>query len=364
MYPVSDESAFTSPKMLTLAHAAALVSGLKREGKTVGMCHGGFDLLHAGHIKHFESAKLLCDVLIVSVTSDAFVRKRKGNSRPVFSETIRAYMIAGLSAVDYVVVTDYERATDVIAALRPTLYIKGEEYRNKSTPGITSERQAILAVGGRMEYTADPKLGTSEIIGYIQSLSREELLLVCDRDGTLIVNDDFFGRDPDWRERLTLNAAAVSVVSALQRKYPTTMLVVSNQSGVARKYFGEDRVREINARIDELLKANGVTVTAWRYCTDVDAAFAAAHPEIGFDPVHVLPSTTRKPAPDLVADGLSQAGKRIGDFRHILVLGNGSDDRGLAERLGAGYIDVTGRTLRELMEASARYLEQTGSVSA
>lgn len=145
---------------------ALRIHGLKKQGKTVGLCHGGFDLLHPGHVKHFESAKKLCDVLIVSVTSDRFVEGRKGAGRPIYPDKLRAYMIANLRMVDYVVITDFKLGVDVINALKPSLYIKGPDFTAKQTPGITAEREAIISVGGKMVYTNDPKLSTTAIIEY------------------------------------------------------------------------------------------------------------------------------------------------------------------------------------------------------
>lgn len=161
---------YTSPKIIPLPRAAAKIRALKRQGKRVGLCHGGFDLLHPGHVKHFESAKNLCDVLVVSVTSDRFVTERKGQGRPIFPETLRAYMIANLSLVDWVVITDCKLGVDVIRALAPSLYIKGPDFIGKETPGIAAEREAIAAVGGTMAYTNDPKLSTTEIIERIKRM--------------------------------------------------------------------------------------------------------------------------------------------------------------------------------------------------
>ncbi len=154
--------------MVPLVKAASFVRSLRKQGKTVGLCHGGFDLLHPGHVKHFESAKKHCDVLVVSVTSDRFVEGRKGAGRPIYPDQLRAYMIASLAVVDYVVITDFKLGVDVIHALQPSLYIKGSDFVGKQTPGITAEREAIQSVGGTMVYTKDPKLSTSAIIEHIR----------------------------------------------------------------------------------------------------------------------------------------------------------------------------------------------------
>jgi cytidyltransferase-like protein len=86
MLSINTSDSFVSFKILGLDRVINIILELKKQHKTIGLCHGGFDLLHPGHIKHFESAKKLCDVLVVSVTSDRFVGSRKGDGRPVFSE--------------------------------------------------------------------------------------------------------------------------------------------------------------------------------------------------------------------------------------------------------------------------------------
>jgi rfaE bifunctional protein nucleotidyltransferase chain/domain len=163
---------YTSQKIFPFSRAIQMVSQLKKEKKTVGLCHGGFDLLHPGHIQHFESAKKLCDILIVSVTSDRFVQERKGEGRPILSDKLRAYMVSHIDCIDYVVISDYKKGVEVISMIQPTYYIKGPDFINKTTPGITAEREAIAAVGGSIQYTNDPKLSTTEIIRYIQNLQK------------------------------------------------------------------------------------------------------------------------------------------------------------------------------------------------
>ncbi|MBI5620880.1 adenylyltransferase/cytidyltransferase family protein [Candidatus Gottesmanbacteria bacterium] len=170
MMHIPSVNIYTSGNIISLAAAAPVIRRLRKEGKTVGLCHGGFDLLHPGHVKHFESAKKLCDVLVVSVTSDRFVVARKGQGRPIFPDRLRAYMIASLRMVDWAVVTDVKLGVDVISTLKPSLYIKGPDFIGKQTPGITAEREAIKAVGGTMAYTEDPKLSTTSIIDYIRKL--------------------------------------------------------------------------------------------------------------------------------------------------------------------------------------------------
>lgn len=169
MLTVKNIDKYKSYKIVAFKKAIGIISKLKSKGKKVGLCLGGFDLLHAGHVKHFEEAKKLCDVLFVSITSDRFVSMRKSSGRPVFNEKLRAYMIASMQFVDYVVVSDFNTGIETIKSLKPSYYIKGIDYSNKNDPEIGAERVAISSVGGKIKYTKCQKMSTTEIIKYIKN---------------------------------------------------------------------------------------------------------------------------------------------------------------------------------------------------
>ena len=344
MLQIAQSHQYKSNVIITLEEAAERIKEVKKIGKTIGFCHGGFDLLHPGHVKHFESAKSMCDVLVVSVTSDKYVSRRKGQSRPVFTDALRAYMIAGLRMVDFVVISDFKRATEVITILKPTYYIKGPDFIGKQTPGIQEERSAIEAVGGQMCYTNDPPSSTTAVIEYIQNLKKTYFLLVVDRDGTLIVNDDYLGRNDLWKDELTFNNSVVNFLSFVNTKYQPVMIIVSNQSGVARRYFTEERVQDINTEISKQLREQGIMMSLiWEYCPDVDEVYTQAHSEVSWDQRYIKSETRRKPSSKMVIDALSRINMSVFDFEKILVLGNSRDDQGLANSLGGQYIDVTGK---------------------
>jgi len=169
---------FPSPKIISVKKLIEIVKTAKEQGKTSGLCVGSYDLLHPGHMTHFESAKKQCDILIVAVTADSFVKKRKGLNRPIIEEKPRAYAVSQLISVDYVIISPYERATELILELKPSYYIKGSDYINKKTPGITAERQAIKKVHGEMKYTFNEKLSTSSIIKKIKHDQQKPILLI------------------------------------------------------------------------------------------------------------------------------------------------------------------------------------------
>ncbi len=351
MLPILTPEVFTSSKIISIIQVQKRIEEFKAEGKTVGLCHGGFDLLHPGHILHFESARKLCDVLVVSVTSDRFVTSRKGDGRPVFSEQLRAYTIAALQCVDCVVITNFAKGVEVIEQLKPSYYIKGPDFIGKNTPGITSEREAIGRVGGEMKYTTDVKLSTTEIINYIKNeLDRKEVLVVLDRDGTLIEHScDFFGQQENWREELKLMMPVVSMVAYLQTKFKVTAIVASNQAGVARGLYACSRVEEIHQHIHNLLKTQGITISCWKYCPDVDKVYAdAMNGKIDFLPSFIKDNTKRKPNTLLVDEALQELGRTKQEFAKIIVFGDRSEDEGLAANLKATFIDVKGKTFEEM----------------
>ena len=161
---------FNSKKILKINNLKKEINNLKKKRKKVGLCVGGYDLLHPGHALHFKAAKKLCDVLIVGITTDEFVQNRKGMGRPIYSQELRTFFVSQIESVDFVVLSPYKTAVDLILKLKPDIYIKGPDYISKTTPGITSERVAIRDIGGIIKYTKEEKLATTEIINYIKKM--------------------------------------------------------------------------------------------------------------------------------------------------------------------------------------------------
>jgi rfaE bifunctional protein nucleotidyltransferase chain/domain len=155
----------TRSKIVTVAEAAVIAKGLRARNVSVVQAHGTFDLLHLGHVRHLEAAKALGDVLIVSVTADRFVNK--GPGRPVFTESLRAEMLAALQFVDYVAVAEAPDAIGALEAIRPAIYAKGQDYQYPEgdvTGKITLERETVEAHGGRIHFTDEVTFSSSELI--------------------------------------------------------------------------------------------------------------------------------------------------------------------------------------------------------
>ena len=152
-------------KIVSLTELEKIVHDLKKKGKEVVHCHGVFDLLHPGHILHFEAAKREGDVLIVTLTKDEHVGK--GPGRPVFNQRLRAESIASLGCVDYVAVNEWPTAVDTILKLKPDVYSKGADYENPEddlTGKIKDEEDAVRSVGGRTHYTHEITFSSTEIL--------------------------------------------------------------------------------------------------------------------------------------------------------------------------------------------------------
>ena len=159
---------YKSEKIKTEYELVKIVQEEKLKSKKIGLCIGGYDLLHPGHMVHLSSAKSLCDLLIIGVAVDELNAKRKGSGRPIYPDFIRMYSLSQLIYVDYIFISNYVTAVEAIKLIRPNLYIKGPDFIKKQTPGIIAEREAIKSVGGKIKYTTDKKLSTTEIIDYIK----------------------------------------------------------------------------------------------------------------------------------------------------------------------------------------------------
>ena len=155
----------TNKKILSLKEIAKRIEENKNKGKKVVQCHGVFDIVHLGHIRHFKMAKKEGDVLLVTLTADRHVKR--GPGRPIFNEALRAEHLASLAMVDFVGIVDADTATESIRILKPDFYAKGVEYKNHSkdiTGKISEEEDAIRSVGGKIVYTDDITFSSSQII--------------------------------------------------------------------------------------------------------------------------------------------------------------------------------------------------------
>jgi len=155
----------TYTKILSLEDLASKAEELRQQGKRIILCHGTFDLLHIGHIRHLQNARKEGDVLITTVTGDSYVNK--GPGRPVFPEHLRSENLAALACVDFVAINQAITATNIISLVKPDAYVKGKEYQNDKddlTGNIAFERDAVEQHGGELIFTEDITFSSSNLL--------------------------------------------------------------------------------------------------------------------------------------------------------------------------------------------------------
>jgi len=135
----------------TLGEIATLSKELKARSKRIIFTNGCFDILHAGHVRYLETAKSYGDVLILGLNSDRSVTALKGKGRPINTQLDRAYILAALEAVDYVVVFDEDTPYDLIKTVKPHVLVKGGDYEGKEVVGqdLADELKLVQFVDGK-----------------------------------------------------------------------------------------------------------------------------------------------------------------------------------------------------------------------
>jgi len=155
----------TEKKIKRIDELAQTLDALRKQGHKIVHCHGVFDLLHIGHIKHLEAARKLGDTLVVTLTPDRFVNK--GPHRPAFPERLRAEALASLVCVDFVAINEWPTAVETIERLRPNLFVKGvvrEAGKRDHTDAIDREERAVKAAGGQLVLTDEETFSASTLI--------------------------------------------------------------------------------------------------------------------------------------------------------------------------------------------------------
>jgi rfaE bifunctional protein kinase chain/domain/rfaE bifunctional protein nucleotidyltransferase chain/domain len=160
------------------------VIGPRPRQRTVVMCHGVFDLVHPGHIRHLLYAKGKADVLVVSITSDVHIGK--GPYRPYVPQDLRALNLAALDMVDHVIVDQHATPLDNLARIQPDFFAKGYEYQEGGLhPKTTEELEVVKSYGGEILFTpGDIVYSSSAIIDNgPPNLSVDKLIALMDAEG-------------------------------------------------------------------------------------------------------------------------------------------------------------------------------------
>ena len=150
-YEYSLHKSNSTSHIKTFDEIKTLSSKLHSQGKKIVFTNGCFDILHVGHVKYLEVAKSYGDVLILGLNADSGVKKLKGPTRPINTQDDRAYILASLESVDYVVIFEEETPYELIKLIKPHVLVKGGDYEGKEVVGqdIADELKLVQFVDGK-----------------------------------------------------------------------------------------------------------------------------------------------------------------------------------------------------------------------
>jgi rfaE bifunctional protein nucleotidyltransferase chain/domain len=156
-----------SAKFFPLPLLEVEIARERKEGKTIVLANGGFDLIHVGHVRYLQQAKAKGDILVVALNSDSSLKELKGAGRALIDEEGRIRIISALACVDYVTLFAERTVGRVLLALTPHWHCKGSDYGLDSIP----ERDIVRSYGGGMAIVGGAKVrSTSQVIRAIKEL--------------------------------------------------------------------------------------------------------------------------------------------------------------------------------------------------
>jgi D-beta-D-heptose 7-phosphate kinase/D-beta-D-heptose 1-phosphate adenosyltransferase len=131
-------------KILSIQNVQSTITKHKAENKTIVFTNGCFDVLHAGHVSYLQQSKALGDILVLGLNNDSSVKILKGEGRPVNNQNDRAFVLAGLASVDYIVIFDEETPYNLIQLVQPDVLTKGADYKDKEVVGQNIAKKLVL----------------------------------------------------------------------------------------------------------------------------------------------------------------------------------------------------------------------------
>ncbi|MEG0962705.1 MAG: PfkB family carbohydrate kinase [Lachnospiraceae bacterium] len=211
---------------------------LKQEKKKVILCHGVFDLVHPGHILHFQEAKNQGDILVVSITSSKYVRK--GPGRPYFDDEMRVKFLEAIECIDYVMISENDTAADIIDVVEPTLYVKGREYEKAEddiTGKIDEEVEGVRRHGGEVYYTSGAVFSSTKLINNLMPVFSEEMKEYLLDFGNRYTMDDIL-RNTEQIRKLKILVIGDAIID--KYTYCSIQGLMSKDMGYSARYQKEE----------------------------------------------------------------------------------------------------------------------------
>jgi rfaE bifunctional protein nucleotidyltransferase chain/domain len=172
---------FSSKKIINYSLAKKFFKKIKKNKKII-LCHGVFDIVHPGHIRHFAHCKEKASILVVSLTKDIYIDK--GKYRPFVPEKLRAFNLAALELVDYVIIDENKHPARLLQMIKPSFFAKGMEYSDLKNPLTRNESKIVESYGGKMIFSpGDFVMSSTRIINTEEpDLKYEKLKLLMDTE--------------------------------------------------------------------------------------------------------------------------------------------------------------------------------------
>ena len=167
-----------SHKLIKIEKLLKIINKFPRKKKVI-LCHGVFDIVHPGHLRHLSYSKSQADILVVSCTSDKFIDK--GIYRPHIPQKMRSLNLAALEMVDYVLIDENKKPLNLLDKLKPDFFAKGFEYTSKGLPSATQEEKNVIdKYGGKLIFTpGDVVYSSTKFLDYnLPNLDLEKLDLI------------------------------------------------------------------------------------------------------------------------------------------------------------------------------------------
>lgn len=331
--------------------AVARVAALPRP---VVFTNGVFDVLHRGHVNYLHEARQLGGSLVVAVNADSSARMLgKGPDRPLNKEEDRAAVLAGLASVSLVTYFDERTPVELIKEIKPDLYVKGGDYDMEAL----EETRVIRSWGG--DALAIPFVNgysTTSLVKRIRAgqaadaasaaqasaLTSPRKAAFLDRDGVINLDRAYVHQ---WDE-FEFVPGAIDAMRRL-REAGYVLIVVTNQSGLARGMYTEAQFQELTRRMCEHLAEAGAAVEAVYHCPH--------HPK-GKVPELAMDCDCRKPEPGMILRAAREHGLSLA---HSIMVGDKPSDIEAARKAGVAKAFIVASDNEEsdgsLAGADARY---------
>jgi rfaE bifunctional protein nucleotidyltransferase chain/domain len=279
------------------------------------MTNGVFDVLHCGHVSYLHRAAELGASLLIAVNTDRSARMlAKGPDRPLNSELDRAYVLAGLASVDRVTFFDTKTPVELIQKIKPDVYVKGGDYDMETL----EETNVVRSWGGQsIAIPLVDGFSTTALVQRIRNPLNKAAFL--DRDGVINQDKSYVYRWEDFE----FVPGAIEGMQLLQEA-GYLLVIVTNQSGLARGYYNEEQYQALSKQMLDALGQKDVDVAGIYHCPH--------HPSGVVQDLNIV-CHCRKPEPGLIVRAARELHLSLSDS---LLIGDKPSDIQAARAAGVG----------------------------